>query len=68
MSALRKRSERAIKTARQEHRCGRCGRVIRKGDKFVMRMDWESGSLAHYPTCLDCDAKRYEKERDGRGV
>lgn len=59
-----------IKIAREEHRCRKCGGLIKKGDKFTMRMDWESGSLVFYPTCLKCAGKGYDKEhgQDESGV
>jgi RNase P subunit RPR2 len=54
--------KKTIKTARKEHRCHRCGGVIKTGDSFTMRMDYEGGSLKFCPVCLGCDG-RFEKEK-----
>ena len=54
--------QKAIKIARLEHRCHRCGGVIKTGDSFTMRMDYEGGSLRFCPVCLNCDG-RFEKEK-----
>jgi len=54
----------AIKIARQEHRCHGCGSVIKCGDRFTMRLDYESGSLKFCPTCLSCDG-RFERKKAG---
>jgi hypothetical protein len=42
----------AIKTARQDHKCWKCGATIKRGDKFAMCLDY--GTLRSYPTCLKC--------------
>ena len=55
-------TQRAIKIARKEHCCHRCGGVIKCGDSFTMRMDYEGGSLRFCPVCLNCDG-RFEKEK-----
>ena len=47
-------NRKAIKIARENHRCGSCGKLIAKGDSFAMRMDRTKGRLSRYPTCLDC--------------
>lgn len=41
-------------TARKEHRCGECGKLINKGEKYELyRGVWE-GEIHCEKTCLDC--------------
>lgn len=47
----------AVEIARTEHRCASCGKLIKKGDKFIrhiLEFEW-------YPTCL----KRTSRLRQG---
>ena len=58
VSALEyKEPTKAIKIAKREHKCWKCGRTIKPGDRFTIKMDWESGSLRTQPTCLECDGR-----------
>jgi hypothetical protein len=43
---------RAIKIARQKHKCWKCGTTIKQGDKFAMCLDY--GTFQSHPTCLKC--------------
>jgi len=52
----------AIKIAREDHRCWKCGGLIKKGDKFTMRMNTEARTYKCYPTCLKCDGRGYDKK------
>lgn len=47
----------AIKVARQEHRCSKCGCPIKPGDRFAMGLDWEGKTLRPGPICLKCRGK-----------
>lgn len=42
----------AIKIARRNHKCWKCGTTIKEGDKFAMCLDY--GTFRSYPTCLRC--------------
>ena len=59
-----------VKTARETHRCGKCGAVIKAGDKFTMRLDKDRGSFSCYPVCLACSgiARDVGGERSGTGI
>lgn len=59
---------RAIKIAKEEHRCWKCGCLIRTGAMFTMRLDRDSGSFNCYPTCLKCDGRGYDKKYAEPGV
>ncbi len=48
-------SSKAIKTARQEHKCHKCGATIKPGDKFAMSLDYST--LRNFPICLKCYAE-----------
>lgn len=52
----------AVKIARENHYCWKCGRLIKKGDKFTMRMDREARTYKCYPICLKCDGRGYDKK------
>jgi hypothetical protein len=68
-SGLEVNSERSlakkVRTAREEHRCGKCGVTIDVGDKFTMRLDKERGFFSCYPVCLKCSGVK-EEVRDER--
>ena len=49
--------QKAIKVARREHRCSKCGCVIKPGDRFAMGLDWKGGTLRPGPVCLQCREK-----------
>lgn len=42
----------AIKIARKEHKCQKCGVIIKQGDRFAMCLDYSA--LMNYPVCLKC--------------
>ena len=48
----RREQPKAIKIARQNHKCQKCGAIIKQGDRFVMCLDY--GTLRNYPVCLGC--------------
>jgi len=47
----------AVKIARHDHSCGKCGGVIKKGDKMTMRMYKCGNQYRCLPTCLKCDGR-----------
>ena len=53
----------AVKIAREAHNCWKCGRLIKKGEKFTMRIDRDSGSFKTRPSCLKCDGRGYDESR-----
>ena len=65
-----KSKSKKVKTAREAHRCGKCGEVIKAGDKFTMRLDKDRGSFSCYPVCLACGgiARDVGGERSGTGI
>ena len=67
---LHKSKSKKVKTAREAHRCGKCGVIIRVGDKFSMRLDKDRGSFSCYPVCLACGgiARDVGGERSGTGI
>ena len=53
VSALEHRElPRVVKTARQKHKCQKCGTTIKPGDKFAMSLDYST--LRSFPICLKC--------------
>ena len=51
--ALNRRAQpKAIKVARKEHVCRKCGVVIKPGAQFAMCLDY--GTLRNFPMCLGC--------------
>jgi RNase P subunit RPR2 len=62
------RLPKAVKIAKEEHHCWKCGRLIKKGDRFTMRIDRDGGSFNTHPTCLKCDGRGYDKRYDETGV
>jgi len=60
MAMSQEKLPKAIKIAQRDHQCWKCGGLIKKGDKFTMRMDKDSGFF--YPTCLKCDGRGYDKK------
>ena len=42
----------AMKVARQEHRCCKCGTIIKPGARFAMCLDYST--FRSYPMCLRC--------------
>ena len=55
----------AVKIARHDHNCGKCGGLIKKGDKMTMRMYKLQNQYSCLPTCLKCDG-RYPELLGGR--
>lgn len=50
-------------TARKEHKCCECGRIIRKGEKYqLIEGKWE-GVFDRFKTCMQCQAIRRDYGR-----
>lgn len=50
--------EAAYHTARKEHICGECRRVIAKGSRYEYASGKFDGDFFAFKTCLDCEAIR----------
>jgi hypothetical protein len=48
----------AMRTAAKEHRCSECGRVIAKGERYLVETGLWDGVIATYKTCDDCRSIR----------
>ena len=59
---MKRQLPKAIKIARADHQCWKCGGLIKKGDRFTMRMNREAWTYRCYPTCLKCDGRGYDKK------
>jgi hypothetical protein len=58
----KRRDSHHIKIAREDHLCMKCGKLIRKGERFAMKLDLHTRSFRFFPTCLDC----YESISEGK--
>jgi len=45
-------------TARKEHTCCECGRIIRIGERYRLEKNVFDGSFDTFKTCVDCDSVR----------
>ena len=47
-------------TARKQHKCGECGRIIEAGKKYRKEKLLNDGEITTQKTCLDCNSIRKE--------
>jgi len=52
-------------TARKQHKCGECRRVIEIGEKYNIEVTASDGGIKQYKTCLDCISIRREFFKGG---
>lgn len=52
-------------TAKKEHKCCECGKIIKIGEKYHRVNGCWDGKWHHYNTCIDCNDLRYEFQEDG---
>ena len=58
-------SKTCIRTARTEHKCGECKRVIAPGEKYEITEGLCEGTWETYKTCSDCLSIRGVFFKDG---
>jgi len=52
-------------TARKQHKCCECRRVIEVGEKYNIEITVYDGGIKRYKTCLDCMSIRDEFFKEG---
>ena len=52
-------------TARKQHKCHECRRVIEVGEKYNLEVTLYDGEISTYKTCLDCMSIRREFFKNG---